>query len=174
MSNPCINRWGLNTFWHNFWYDDFKYAYSLKQDKIFSKLIHTFLFSGVNLTYNLFANNYWYAKNYSQLSIKTYQRWVTRKPNQFGEIMRYSLRQEADCVFPMKIWILKYSHWVIINQYWFQPLKNKRSLNRKESPKHLDSLNLVSKETLENVRQFKTLMSKNLLKTLVKRSYYTF
>jgi len=174
MSNPCINRWGMNTFWHNFWYDDFKFAYSHKQDKIFSNLIHIFLFNGVNLTYNLFINSYWYAKKYTQLSTKTYQRWITRKPNQFGEIMRYSLRQEADCVFPMKIWILKYSHWIIINQYWFQPLKKRRGQSRRESPNHLDSLNSVNLKTFSNVRKFKTLMSTSLLREVVQKPYYTF
>jgi len=174
MSNPCINRWGLNTFWHNFWYADFNYSYNQKQDKIFSTLIQIFLFNGVNLTYNLFANQYWYSKNYSQLSTKSYQRWITRKPNQFGEIMRYSLRQEADCVFPMKIWILKYSHWVVINQYWFQPLKKKRQRGIKESPKHLDALNSAAPNQFGQLRTFKTLLSKTLLTQLLHREYYKF
>lgn len=174
MSNPCINRWGLNTFWHNFWYTDFNYAYNQKQDKIFSTLIQIFLFNGVNLTYNLFANQYWYSKNYSQLAIKSYQRWITRKPNQFGEIMRYSLRQEADCVFPMKIWILKYSNWIVINQYWFQPLKKKRQVGIKESPKHLDALNVVKTRNFSQIRSFKTLLSKNLFNQLLTHNYYQF
>ena len=174
MSNPCINRWGLNTFWHNFWYSDFDYAYNQKQDKIFSTLIQIFLFNGVNLTYNLFTNRYWYFKNYSELSIKSYQRWITRKPNQFGEIMRYSLRQEADCVFPMKIWILKYSNWIVINQYWFQPLKRRKQRGTKESPNHLDSLNTVTPQHLGHLRSFKTLLLKNLFLNLVTTRYYQF
>lgn len=174
MSNPCINRWGLNTFWHNFWYTDFNYSYNYRQDQIFSQLVNIYIFYGVNLTYNIFANLYWYAKQYKHLSIKTYQRWIVRKPNQFGEIMQYSLRQEADCVFPMKIWILKYSHWVIINQYWFHPLKKKRSFKIHGNPNHLDSLNVATVSTLSNIRRLKTLFSTHFLKKLLYPNYYQF
>jgi len=88
--------------------------------------------------------------------------------------MRYSLRQEADCVFPMKIWILKYSHWIVINQYWFQPLKKKRQRGIKESPKHLDALNSAAPNQFGQLRTFKTLLSKTLLTQLLHREYYQF
>jgi len=174
MSNPCINRWGLNTFWHHFWYTDHDYAYGHKQDQVFSKLLQIFLFYGVNLTYNIFANTYWYNKAYTQLSIKTYQRWITRKPNQFGEVVHVSARKEVECVFPMKLWILKYSHWVIINQYWFQPIKKRRVIRSSDDPRHLDSVNLLKVRGSFNLRKVKTLFSKAFLLNVINSNYYNF
>lgn len=174
MSNPCINRWGFNTFWHHFWYKDFDMAYEHKQDQIFSKLLRIFLFYGINLSYNIFANNYWYNHSYSQLSIKTYQRWITRKPNQFGEVVQLSVRKEADCIFPMKLWILKYSQWVVINQYWFQPIKKRRLLKSNDDPRHLDSITTIRTKNLNVIRKIKTVFSKLVLARLFKSSYYRF
>ena len=174
MSNPSVNRWGLNTFWHNFWYTDFQYSYNVQQDHIFTKLIHLFLFYGVNLTYNIFASSYWYAKQYSHLTINSYQRWIHRKPNQFGEILKYSLRVEADSIFLMKIWILRYGKWVVINQYWFQPLKKRAFKVITEDPDHVDSVNLIKQSKKFNLRKIKTLLSRTLIQKLTTNQYYRF
>jgi len=175
MSNPCISRWGLNTFWHNFWFNDYNYSYNYNQDKLISQIINIFLFYGVNLTYNIFANRYWYSKNFNQLRIKTYQRWVIRKPNQFGEVMKYSLRQEADSIFLMKLWILKYGNWFVINQYWFQPLKKKKTYSKRENPNHLDNLNIANISTFKlNFSRIKSLLNTNLTMKTFNSSYYNF
>jgi len=174
MSNPCINRWGLNTIWYNFWYKDFDFAYEHKQDCIFSKLLTLFLFYGVNLTYNIFANTYWYSTAYTKLAIRSYQRWITRKPNQFGEVVHLSVRKEADCVFPMKLWILKYSHWIIINQYWFQPIKKRRVWSANEDPRHLDSVSIFPSKNQTILQKIKTIVSKTFLKKVYNSPYYQF
>ena len=177
MSNPCINRWGLNTFWHNFWYTDFDYAAGHKQDYAFSRLVTTFLFYGIGVSYNIFANTYWYSQAYSLLSQKTYYRWVTKRDIKYGEKKTFNLRLEADCVFPMKLWILKYSQWFIINQYWFHPLKKYRPLIGQEHPDHRDSVNVV--KPLRNLkfsalRKAKVLFSKNFLRRILYSNYYRF
>ena len=174
MSNPSINRWGLNTFWWNFWFNDFSYSSSYKHDQVFIKLTELYLFYGVNLSYNIFANPYWYASNFQHLSIPAYRRWIVRKPNQFGEVMRYSLRNEADCLFPMKIWILRYGNWLIINQYWFHPLKKKKVLNARLNPNHLDSIHILSHSDSKILIKFKSLMLKALLAKQFKALYYKF
>ena len=176
MSNPCINRWGLNTFWHNFWFNDFDYAINLRQDKSLSILITTFIFYGVNLTYNIFSNKYWYLNLYKNLKSPTYYRWITYKPSGKEELAEnYRIRQEADCIFPMKIWILKYGSWLIINQYWFNPFKGRRRPMRlSENPNHIDSLSLIPTSNLTNIRRLKTLLSKSFFLQLKKKLYYNF
>jgi len=174
MSNPSINRWGLNTFWHNFWYNDFNYAHSHNLDMAVSKLIHTFLFSGLTLSYNIFANDYWYSKKYEHLRIKGYHRWITRKPNKFGEILKFSLRKEADSVFLMKLWILKYGDWFIVNQYWFQPFKQKKRFFIKKNPSHLDSMTIINEASKNDIRRFKTLLTFDYLNKIFSKEYYSF
>lgn len=174
MSSPLINRWGLNSFWHNYWYDDFRQSLQYKQDELFTKLIHIFLFHGINFTYNLFANKYWYNTQFKHLVTKSYFRWITRRPNQFGEVLTYSLRQEQDCLFPMKIWIIKYSKWVVINQYWFQPLKFKRNTKGYENPNHLDILHHKSQVGHSTLRLTKTLFSVQLFQKMFRLNYYKF
>jgi hypothetical protein len=176
MSNPSINRWGLNTFWHNFWFNDFNYSINLRQDKAFSILVKTFIFYGLNLSYNLFSNKYWYSNLYSHLSIKDYYRWVTYTPSGKKELSEnYQIRQEADCIFPMKIWILKYGHWVIINQYWFNPFKGRRKLMKIiDNPNNIDSFTTFKKPQYKNYRRIKTLFSYTYLNTLKLKYYYSF
>ena len=177
MSNPCINRWGLNTFWHHFWYTDFDYASGHKQDYAFSTLVTLFIFHGIGLTSNVFANTYWYSHAYSSLCIQTYHRHVTRKRNKYGEIKSYDLRKEADAIFPMKLWILKYSHWFIINQYWFRPLKKYKLPAGWENPNHLDAISVMKghkREEWSTLRKAKVLFSKNFLRRILNSNYYKF
>ena len=174
MSNPSINRWGLNIFWYNFWFTDSHCAKALNQDALFSKLLHIYLFYGINLTYNLFANKYWYASNYYKLSVASYMRLITRKGAQFGELVQYSLRKEADCVFPMKLWILKYSHWIVINQYWFHPLKKSKKIRTLGDSLSQDSFHITKHSKLVNLRKLKTLLSFNFLKSTLYMNYYKF
>lgn len=174
MSNPCINRWGLNTFWHNFWFTDHNYSVNVRQDKAFAILIQTFIFHGVNINYNIFCRPYWYSNNFSHLSIKTYQRFFYYYPvgiKAFAE--RYSIRQEADCIFPMKIWILRYSHWVIINQYWFNPFKGRRrKLKLFEIPSSFDAFSSTKSTFKRSIRRLQTLSSITPdLKPTYKRNY---
>ena len=175
MSNPCINRWGMNTFWHNFWFNDFEYSVNIRQDKAITTLITTFIFYGINMSYNIFSNPYWYSKFFSKLSLKTYQRWITYIPKGKEVLAEtYSIRQEADCIFPMKLWILKYSHWVIINQYWFNPFKGRRrKIKLLENPNHIDSCSLKKQYQLKSVRRLQTIIQFN---TFLKKKplYYVF
>lgn len=176
MSNPCINRWGLNTFWHNFWFTDFNYSTNLRQDKAFSILIRTFIFYGLNLSYNLFSSKYWYSHLYNHLSIKNYYRWVTYTPSGKKELSEnYVVRQEADCIFPMKVWILRYSHWIVINQYWFNPFKGRRkAMKILDNPNHLNTFTTIKSPQYKNYRRIKTMFSRIYLNNLKSRYYYYF
>lgn len=176
MSNPCINRWGLNTFWHNFWFTDFKYAINLREDKAFSALVRIFIFYGLNLSYNLFSSKYWYSHLYSHLSAKNYYRWVTYTPSGKKELSEnYVIRKEADCIFPMKIWILRYGNWIVINQYWFNPFKGRRKIMKIiDNPNHINTFKAIKFPQYKNYRRIKTIFSRVYLNNLRSRYYYHF
>jgi hypothetical protein len=177
MSNPLINRWGLNTFWYNLWFTDYNFKNFYNQDKIFSQLLNVYLFNGLNLPYNIFANQYWYSKLFYRTTAPSYYKWITRKGSQFGELVRYSLRLETECLFPMKLWILRYNNWIILNQYWFYPLKKKLSSFRGLSSlnsSHKDAFNLVNSGRSLNITRLKTLITVNFLKLPSFNYYYRF
>ena len=174
MSSPLINRWGLNTYWYNMWFNDISPSDTLNQDKIFSELITSYLFYGINLPYNIFANTYWYQSQHYTLSTQSYYRWITRRGSQFGELIRYSLRKEVDCLFPMKLWILKYDTWIIINQYWFYPLKKKSIGKRSVYGHSFDSLHSLKAPKISLIKRLKTLMFLSFMKNYGTSRYYIF
>jgi len=174
MSNPCINRWGINTFWYNFWYSDTKYASNLKQDAIFTRLLNIYLFHGLNIPMNIFANTYWYAKNFKKLNLPSYFRWFTMRNNITGLKANYLLRQTTDCIFPMRIWILKYSNWIVINLYWFKPFKKKPHQKLVFDRTTTDYFSVSLSKNLTLLRKVKTLTSLNYLHYAIKNSYYKF
>lgn len=177
MSSPCLNRWGMNTFWHNFWFNDFEYAINLRQDKAFETLVNTFIFYGVTLSKNIFANLYWYAHFFKNLNFKNYHRWQSFTASYKNAVTEYyTVRREADCLFPMKIWIFKYAHWVIINQYWFNPFKGRRVKRRViDNPTHMDSILMIKdRPRLDHIRRLKSAFFINQLKYLSYGKYYRF
>ena len=39
------------------------------------------------------------------------------------EIDTYKIRKSTKDIYPMKLWIFKYHNWILINFYWFKPIK---------------------------------------------------
>ena len=125
MSNPCISRWGLNTFWYNYWYSDLFYADNVQQDKMFTELVQLYLKYGTayssTFTYNLF----WYktAIKPRPTNLHHYYRWVLTKGREPDEIFTSRLRFETAEVFQTRVSVLRLNSWFILNIYWFQPDK---------------------------------------------------
>lgn len=164
----------MNTFWYSFWYSDNNYAANLKQDVAFTRLINTFLFYGLNLPHNIFANLYWYSKNFKRNEFPTYFRWVNAVSKAFGETTRYQLRNEIDCVFPMRLWLLRYGNWLIINLYWFQPFKRKRKMRVGFDKTEGDDFIISTPNNLSNIKKLKTLLSLKFFNYAIRKSYYKF
>jgi len=176
MSNPCINRWGMNTFWYRFWYSDIRYSENVKQDSLFIKLLNVYLFYGINLPINIFYNYYWYLNNIVVVKLPDYFRLFTFKNQVLGLKSSYRLRQKTNDIYPMKIWLLKFDKWLIINFYWFQPLKKKFNKNNNKFNKSRDSFNLTVSNDFHNnsFRKLKTILSLTFFKTFLNKSYYKF
>jgi len=177
MSNPCINRWGMNTFWYSFWYSDTNYARYLKQDTAFTRLVHTYLYHGIDLPYNLYANTYWYQKQTHKVAARrapVYWRRFSLWDWQTRSYEAFSTRHETKCMFPMKLWILRYGGWLIINYYWFRPttFKGRRKFMRDQT--HKDHTHLPRTSQMFNFRRLKTLLSQSLFQEIVRKSYYKF
>lgn len=174
MSNPSINRWGVNTFWYSFWYSDTKYSENVKQDALFIKLLNIYLYFGVSVSSNLFANLYWYSKQYALLQLPTYTRQLVVKNPLLQTQSTYSLRQKTESIYPMKLWLLKYNNWIVINLYWFQPLKRKNSSSKIKTVTTRDLFTISESPTTISLRKLKTLFSIKFFNSLNTKLYYQF
>ena len=176
MSNPCINRWGINTFWYRFWYSDNNYSENIKHDSLFIKLLNIYLYHGINLPSNIFFNKYWYLGSSLTTIIPDYFRFFTYKNKILGVQSSYRLRQKTTDIYPMKVWLLKFDKWILINFYWFQPLKKKFNsrTNRFNLTRDLYNVPRLDSFHTNSIRRLKTLLSVTFFKTFLTKSYYHF
>jgi hypothetical protein len=180
MSNPLVNRWGSNIYWSKLWYSDKNYTLNLKQDSIFINLLKIYFMYGLQTPKNLFVLKYWYFTyvsknklNHSYVQNKYYRRY-TKNLSVAENQDSYNLRIVTKDVFPMKIWIFKFHNWILLNFYWFQPLKKSARKLSKRQPKTFSLLQQNSLEVTSSLRRYKTFISKNLFQSFVKQNYYKF
>ena len=137
MSNPGINRWGLNLFWYNFWYNDKIRQLNIHHDDLINKLIYIYTRFGLFHSKSIFINKYWYLDqnldiiNHNHSHNLTYFRIVAAKNKVLDEINLLKIRNKTKNIYNSKLWILKYQKWIIINFYCFQPLKAKKLKEKK-------------------------------------------
>ena len=125
MSNPCVSRWGLNTFWYNYWYSDLFYADNVQQDKMFIVLVQIYLKYGTAYTSTFTYNLFWYktAAQPKNTNLHHYYRWVLTKGREPDEVFTSRLRLETAETFQTRVSVLRLNSWFILNIYWFQPDK---------------------------------------------------
>lgn len=180
MSNPLVNRWGANIYWSKLWYSDQNYTTNLKQDSVFIQLLKMYFMYGLQTPVNLFLLKYWYfskktdtKKNHLTFTNKYYRRYsknltLDEKDNS------YTLRLATKDIFPMKVWIFKFQNWILLNFYWFQPLKKSIFKQIKKQPKTFSLLQLENHESLSSLRRYRLFLSKNLYTVFYNRLYYRF
>ena len=133
MSNPCINRWGLNSFWHHYWYSDSRYYLNAQHDNLVLELLTTYLNYGTDVSSPMFLNSFWYktAVKPQPQDLSRYYRWATVYNDTLRTTNTYRLREESEETFRTRINILKFSSWFVVNVYWFQPDKDKLKRSRR-------------------------------------------
>jgi hypothetical protein len=179
MSNPSINRWGLNLFWYKFWFADNKYFLSSQHDFLIEKLVRTYLNFGILYPTIVFIHKYWYKRykfqNYYNTHNTKYYRIMNFKNLITKEIEHYNERIRIENIYQSRIWILKFQNWILINFYCFNPIK-KRQLNNHKLKKSLDTDVFLTKKK-SNIFFYKRL--KLLIFYFLKRNndyviYYNF
>nr|QCU82628.1 ribosomal protein S3a [Pseudourostyla cristata] len=133
MSNPSINRWGLNLFWYKYWYSDKMYQLNIQQDHAFGWMVYTYLFFGTLFFKYVFINKYWFKKKFNfnfngylehnakYFKYKEFKDLVTQ------ELSIQKLRIKTSHIYYSRVWIFRYQQWLIINFYNYKPLiKNKK------------------------------------------------
>lgn len=157
MGNPLLNRWGINVFWQHFWYADKYYSKQVQQDILFLKLINTYLYFGLETSKPFFFNNYWYSNLPEIKNQWKYFRFARHKHNLTNTVSTYRVRVGVSDVIPMKIWLLRYNKWLIINAYWFQPIKSKKGSVATFKKHPLDSYSFHQTQSIKNFKRLKAL-----------------
>lgn len=162
MSNPSINRWGLNLFWYRYWYADRTSQLYIQQDYIFNKLIYIYLFYGILFPHNIFIKKYWYnfsgEENWQQSNYnEKYYRKAELKGTFLNELTVHRLRNKIKHLYFSKIWIFRFQNWLILNFYSFQPLK--KNINKlSNSFKSVNDYNYKNKACVVNFKRIKLLL----------------
>lgn len=127
MSNPCINRWGLNSVWHHYWYSDSRYSLNLQLDNTILTLLEIYLNYGSDFYTRMLWNSFWYKTSVKPKEIKQekYYRWLSVYNDVSMSTNNYPFRLSSEERFMTRTSVLKFNSWYVVNMYWFQPDKKK-------------------------------------------------
>jgi len=163
LSNPSLNRWGINIVWYRLWYADKIKQLYFQQDRIFEKLIYYYLYYGFTHSAHLFKHQFWFNSNFISLTENInhnllYERVCELPEKLSGSITQVTLRNKTKDFFCSKIWLLRYHRWIIINFFTFQPIKKKRK-NKKLTAKSFSTVSVESSlnDSVRNQQLFKRL-----------------
>lgn len=172
MSNPVINRWGLNLFWYKFWFSDFSVDRTFHQDSLIDQFILSYLNYGILYNKKVFFTKYWYNswnfKNIiNSLNLPNkYFRVTEYKNRSTGEFKKYKIRIKFKNTYFSRVWILRFQNWIVVNLYFFQPVKkinNKKINNNKRSINKLTSQLSDSKPVFKRIKMSIFLVYYNLM-----------
>ncbi len=133
MSNPCINRWGLNSFWSHSWYSDNRYSLYAKQDHVVLNLLKIYLMYGANTPKSVFKNSYWFKSLTLKhsLNFSYHYRWITVRNKTLQMTSTYPMRIAREETFDARVSVLRFNSWFVVNSYWFQPDKQRKHRMKK-------------------------------------------
>ena len=144
MGYPVVTRLGLNQFWYRHWYSNSNknYFFNSKQDVIFTKLFKMYLSYGLTFSSSIFFHELFYNNRLKYLrtsievnNLKYFRRFYFSNDS-LGIEHSYFLRYKTGEYFPLRLWIIKYSNWVIICFNCFKPVKGRqggKSLTKREN-----------------------------------------
>lgn len=182
MSNPTINRLGINQFWYKHWYSDTFYRSQLHQDFVSEKLLKFTLNAGTTYQSNPFVHEYWYKPSFKKqrLNVKSnnskYFRRFYYSHSMLGIEHSYLIRNVNIETFPMRIWIFRFSNWLIFSFQMFKPLKGKNVSLKSNSldPAHSSSISVNSRVVEKNNRIKLLFLLLRLQQTYNVKNFYLF
>lgn len=179
MSNPSINRWGLNLFWYRFWFVDKNLSKNLHSDAFIDELVYLFLNYGILFYKNIFFNKYWFFnkikfKNFFNEHSSKYYRVVNFKNTILNINSIYYSRIKLKNIYFSKIWILKYQNWIIILFYAFKPYQKTSKKKNKKINKELDIFLDKTNSNVKFLKRIKSIYFYLFQFNYNKKNYYNF
>ena len=157
MGFPVITRLGINQFWYKHWYSKNNFFLNTKQDKLIFKLFKLYINYGVSFPTSIFFHEYFFSRKSRNLRHKiVFKNWKYFRKIFFScdslEIEHtYFSRKKTVEFFPMRLWLFRYSDWIILAFSCFKPFKSKFLKNKNAVKKETHSIN----PTFNTVKQRK-------------------
>jgi len=176
MSNPCINRWGVNAFWHHYWYSDSRYALNLQQDSLVLDLLNVYLNYGSDFYTKMLWNAFWFKASTDdrRVNLTKYYRWVPVYSEIAMTSANYPFRLASEERFESRVNIMKFNSWYIVNLYWFQPDKKRKQRLKRGRVKYATNFQTTSKNSYTAMTKARTILSTSQKQLGQTMRYYTF
>jgi hypothetical protein len=180
MGNPIITRLGKSQLWYKNWYTDrSNYSHTIKSVYTFQQLLNIYFNYGIFRHKNIFIHNFWYRTSLSQKiltsfikqNLALYFRKYFYSHNTLTIEHSYFLRLTTLEYFNLKLYVLKYNHWLIISVQWFKPIK--KFLNKPSSGLGLKNSRVSIHQTLKNTqnsRDKRSILFLKLIYNIIKSS----
>ena len=172
----------MNQPWYKHWYSDTMFSKFLNQDKIIEIFIIWYLSYGIDFKLNPLISLYWYKNQLNNIYLNFYKynmRFFRRyfySNDIVGVEHSYFIRNHTGEYFPLRVWLMRYSGWLILVVSWFKPKKRKikrfiRNIRGYKPGGLFSFVNLQSRST--NLR-LKLLLFLFLKKVNKLNNYYNF
>ena len=164
MGYPVITRLGLNQFWYRHWCTNSNknYLQNFKQDIVFTQLFKMYVYYGFTFPNTLFFHEFFYNAKSKSIrraiilkNLKYYRRFYFSNDN-LGIEHSYFLRYKTGEFFPLRLWVIKYSNWILLCFNCFKPIKKKsKGKNIMKAEFYALTPNLKFETELLKYRRFK-------------------
>lgn len=160
MGYPVITRLGINQFWYKHWYSDTTFFLNSKQDKNIINLFKIYINYGVTFPTSLFFHEYYFNPKYKKFRKDLiFKNWKFYRKVFFSceslEIEHsYFIRKKTGEFFPMRLWLIRYSNWILIFFSCFRPIKAKQNNSKYTIKKETHSVSpgLHTKKSLKKIK----------------------
>ena len=161
MGYPVITRLGINQFWYRHWFSVKNFKKNSKQDRLFLDLLKLYLDYGLSFSNFIFFNSYFFGNKFKRFkynmpiyNLKFFRRYFfSNEP--LGIEHSYLLRYKTGEYFPIRLWLVRYSKWVMLFFSCFKPVKSKgKHSYAKKKELHSVSTSLKWNIDFFNIRRF--------------------
>lgn len=177
MSNPLINRWGMNLFWYKIWYIDKSQFLFFNQDSLIERLVFLYIHYGILYSKNIFFNKYWYGDSIDTQQIHQdnlkYYRVIEYKNKLLNKSYFYNIRIKIKNIHVTKLWLLRFQGWLVLNFYCFQLIQKKNNMEN-FFKRNQNLLFVKNSGNLKKYTRVKLIMYFILNNFLLKKNYYSF
>lgn len=163
ISNPVVNRLGINVFWYNFWFSKHKYSYHLQKNNLVLLLLQIYLKYGLDLPKNVYTNPYWFARNSAVVDKTKYYRWSLFFNELNKSQTRHRFRVTAGLFYKTRLILLKYNKWVLVLTQWFEPDRRKQARLTRSRQRDFQNVTFFSNQSAPHVKRVKTLSNTTLV-----------
>ena len=133
IKNPTLNRWGLNLFWHRFWYSKKNYNRNIQQDTLFITLFKTYIMFSINVGSKAFKSRYYFSSCTTTFKLpQNFHRVQTIDPNTFEKKV-VSYRKKYSTFFKARASLMRYSNWLVLVFQWLSPAKSSKPFKAKRT-----------------------------------------